>query len=216
MPHVSLLNPDGRVSPATAILLSHRAFRRDFARFRNAFVRGSPEPRALLDAWKAFEEHLHGHHLAEDTGIFPGTRTQHPAMAAALDRLSADHQKLDGLIASVGSALTTGKGLVEAMDALGTLLLPHLELEDNSFIAELRKDPLQPFDLPESEHAPIIDGIPWAAEGVEPWIVRDAFAMFPAAILAGVDASAARYAKRIEQLWGKLEAPTGRTAGPDA
>ena len=74
-----LLNDDGSASMATALMMSHHAFRRDLARFAAA---------------------LHGHHQAEDTGIFPGLRSAAPVVEA----LEADHRRIDPLLERADAA----------------------------------------------------------------------------------------------------------------
>src|SRR5688500_1339671 len=95
----ALLNDDGTASMATALMMSHHGFRRDLGLFARALRRvgkdDQAEVNALRDEWKGFCEKLHGHHHAEDTGIFPHMKGEHPEMAAIIDRLSADHRRID-------------------------------------------------------------------------------------------------------------------------
>src|SRR6185503_7572780 len=93
----NLLNDDGSASMATAFLTSHHGFRRDIAQFGTALrrVAGGDHARvkALGEEWQRYRTTLHGHHTVEDTAIFPGTKQQHPELAAVIDGLFADHHK---------------------------------------------------------------------------------------------------------------------------
>ena len=86
----NLLNEDGSASIATAVMMSHHGFRRDLSRFRGALERlasGDGRPTdPLQQEWTSFVEKLHGHHTAEDTGIFPGLAQQGGAQAQSETR----------------------------------------------------------------------------------------------------------------------------------
>jgi hypothetical protein len=78
------LNDDGSASMATALMMSHHAFRRDVARFAKALEALSPSDAeriaALQEEWKNYQRALHGHHHVEDTGVFPGIAAEHPTV----------------------------------------------------------------------------------------------------------------------------------------
>ena len=123
----NLLNDDGTASMATAFMTSHHGFRRDIAQFAIALrrVAGGDNARAaaLGEEWQRFRGTLHAHHTVEDTAIFPGTKQQHPELAALIDGLAAEHRKIDpmleegdrafgGLPATVGAATEIVAALV--------------------------------------------------------------------------------------------------------
>jgi hypothetical protein len=83
-------------------------------------------------------EFLHGHHTGEDDGVWPLVRERNPAAGALLDSLEADHGRIDPAATTVTAAgqryaaTTTDEPraeLVTALDALTTVLLPHLDRE---------------------------------------------------------------------------------------
>ena len=83
-------------------------------------------------------EFLHGHHTGEDEGVWPLVRERNPAAGALLDSLEADHGRdrpggNDGhrCRAAVRGDHDDGPRakLVAALDALTTVLLPHLDRE---------------------------------------------------------------------------------------
>ena len=94
----NLLNDDGTASMATAIMMSHHGFRRDLGRFAVALaepVRDATKVAALREEWQSFRATLHGHHEAEDHGVFPSMRDKGEAVVKTLDRLTADHRLID-------------------------------------------------------------------------------------------------------------------------
>lgn len=61
---------------ATMLLLSHHAFRRDIMRFIQAVEQiksgDASRAEAVRGEWETgYRQALHGHHVAEDTNIFP-------------------------------------------------------------------------------------------------------------------------------------------------
>src|SRR5262245_15647900 len=97
-----LLDEDGKASMATAIMMSHHGFRRDLARFEWALAGGKGDAGAgavaLAEEWKRFRATLHGHHEAEDHGLFPNLAAQHPQVADVIVGLAADHRLIDPLL----------------------------------------------------------------------------------------------------------------------
>jgi len=108
-----LLNDDGTASIATALMSSHHGFRRDIAQFRKALRRVADGDHtrvgALREEWQRYGGTLHHHHQAEDSGIFPGIRQQHPELAAIIDGLVKP--TFDGVLAlpDLGSAVTEAR-----------------------------------------------------------------------------------------------------------
>ena len=97
-----LLDEAGEASIATAVMMSHHGFRRDIRRFGaalEALAGGrAGDLGALRDEWRSFRATLHGHHAAEDTGIFPGLAREHEALRPTLERLGEDHRRIDPLL----------------------------------------------------------------------------------------------------------------------
>ena len=99
----NLLNDDGTASMATAFLTSHHGLRRDIAAIcggagsgRSPATTSTVEP--LRAEWKHYRDTLHGHHMMEDTVLFPSLKEQHPELAAVIDGLTADHRKIDPML----------------------------------------------------------------------------------------------------------------------
>src|SRR5205814_9270356 len=98
------LSDAGPGSMPPGLLMSRHAIRRDVARFAIALRRLSEGDQsrvpALQQEWQSYCGALHGHHQAEDTGLFPGIREQHPELASVIDQLTADHRRIDPLLES--------------------------------------------------------------------------------------------------------------------
>lgn len=83
---------------------------------------------------------VHGHHGLEDAQLFPVVLRHAPALAAAVDRLEADHRVISDLLDQVEGSVRTladhdpggRKRLVDALAALSTDLLEHLRFEEES------------------------------------------------------------------------------------
>ena len=120
----------------------HGALRRDLVRTRATLIT-EPYPqgrqrRALGEHAAWLMEFLHAHHTGEDEGVWPLVRERNPAASALLDSLEADHGRIDPAATTVTAAgqryaaTTTDEPraeLVAALDALTTVLLPHLDRE---------------------------------------------------------------------------------------
>ena len=95
--------PEGPVD-MTMMYVSHHGFRRDLGRFTEAVRRTPVEDRAtwrlLGRRWAVFTELLHGHHGAEDAGVWPwllahGTEEDR----VLLEAMEAEHGEIDPLLA---------------------------------------------------------------------------------------------------------------------
>jgi iron-sulfur cluster repair protein YtfE (RIC family) len=84
---------------------------------------------------------VHAHHEVEDALLFPAVRSAAPHLAAAVDKLEADHRDVSRALDRVEAA-TVALGtqndapaprlLVEALDELAVPLLEHLSFEEHS------------------------------------------------------------------------------------
>lgn len=131
----------------TMMRIVHQALRRDLA--RAAAVLTEPERvsgaqrRAVAAHLTWMMQFLHAHHCSEDNGLYPLVRERAGADAevrAVLDRMRHDHEDVAVAIAHVEEAAAAlaadgsdaaAQRTVAAVDALGTVLLPHLEEEES-------------------------------------------------------------------------------------
>ncbi len=120
----------------------HAALRRDLLRARDV-LSASPAPqgrqrRALGKHVVWMMEFLHAHHTSEDESLWPLVRERNPAAAELLDSMAADHARIAPAAAAATAkareyTATTADppraALVDALDHLVDVLLPHLDRE---------------------------------------------------------------------------------------
>jgi len=89
---------------------------------------------------------VHGHHGAEDAGLFPRVRRADPSLNPIVDRLEKDHREVSelldvveassGALASLADAVERRR-LVQALNQLSDQLLAHLAFEEESLAGVL-------------------------------------------------------------------------------
>jgi hemerythrin-like domain-containing protein len=218
----NLLNDDGTASMATAILLSHHGFRRDLARFQRALERiragDSSRADAVREEWKSFHATLHGHHQAEDNGLFPNLAKEQDSVRVTIERLGADHRRIDALLERgdvAFAALPKTDDAVAVVRELTELLGPHLALEEAElfpFLRDTKAFPAPPNDEVADLYA---QGFAWAMEGIAPEVLSALDVMLPEALKSRLPAARAAFAARCERAWGSAKAGSARTAIPD-
>lgn len=217
----NLLNDDGSASMATALLMTHHAFRRDLARFAKALGRVAEgdvsKVQALRDEWQWFRGALHGHHEAEDGGIFPSLKAEHAELAAVIDGLSADHRRIDPLLERGDRGFAQLPELGEAravVTELAALLDAHLATEEAQVIQFLRT--AKEFPAPPSEDLleMYAHGFGWASHGIAPEVLSQLDAMLPPALSAKLPAARAAFDAKCELVWGTIVRTASRTSVP--
>ena len=220
-PH--LLNDDGTASIATTLMMSHHAFRRDVARFGVALRRleggDHSKVEAVKEEWQGFHPKLHGHHEAEDNGIFPNLRTAAAALTPVIDQLSADHRRIDPLLAEGDRAFAELPASVAAASSviaqLAALLEPHLATEEAQIIPHLRDWKTFPEPANETELGFFVDGFAWACHGIAPEVVERVLTLLPAPLVARLPAARAAFDARCARVWGVSNPGASRTPIPD-
>jgi len=218
----NLLNDDGTASIATAFMMSHHGFRRDLARFARALDRiaqgDGSRTLAVREEWKNFHATLHGHHESEDNGVFPTLASQHASVRATLERLGADHRRIDPLL-ELGdrafAALPKTDEAAAVIRELTTLLDPHLALEEAELVPFLRgakEFPPPPNDEVAEMYA---QGFAWAMNGIAPDVLEHVYAMLPENLRTRIRAARAAFEARCERAWGTAKAGSSRTPIPD-
>jgi hypothetical protein len=205
-----LLDETGAASIATAVMMSHHGFRRDLRRFGVALEAlaggGTGDPVALRDEWRSFRATLHGHHHAEDTGIFPMLAREHDGLRRTLEGLAEDHRRIDPLLErGDGAFAELPRGVVAAarvVSELGALLDPHLATEEAEVIPHLRA--LKGFPPPATpeETEMLAQGFAWACHGIAPEVLERVYAMLSPEISARLPAARAAFEQRWRRVWG--------------
>jgi hemerythrin-like domain-containing protein len=214
----NLLADDGSASIATGVMMSHHGMRRDLARFAIALRRvkdgDHSRVQALQEEWKSFHGTLHGHHEAEDNGLFPGTRSQHPALAPIVDKLTADHRQIDPLLEQGDRAFAglpgTAADAAQVVSRLSALLDPHLGTEEEHVIPLFRSIKAFPA-FSDSELDMFAQGFAWASHGIAPEVLEQSALQFgdAAVVPARVRCGQRSYRFRSTRSWLRGVAPTG-------
>ncbi len=218
-----LLDDAGQASIATAVMMSHHGFRRDLARFAAALAtlaQGQAERRdAVADEWRHFRNTLHGHHQAEDAGVFPSLTGQHASVRATVERLTADHRQIDPLIARGDQAFADLAHQLEAagqvVSELRALLEPHLATEEAELIPHMRGWKAFPPPPTPAEAEMIAQGFAWASHGIAPTVLERVNAMLPADLMARLPGARAAFEQRWQRTWGLVAVGASLTPIPD-
>jgi Hemerythrin HHE cation binding domain len=214
------LNDDGTASMATPFLASHHGLRRDLRHFARALTASDVASRAeaLREEWKSYHAALHGHHTAEDTTMFPNMKKEHPQLAATIDKLTADHHRIDPLLQNADlafAALPDTKPAAALITELSELLAPHLAIEEAEIVPLLRNARAFPTPANDAEAEMFAGGFAWCAYGVAPEVLAKLFAMLPESITSRLPAARAAFEARSERAFGSTKAGASQTADPD-
>jgi hemerythrin-like domain-containing protein len=206
----TLLDETGAASIATAVMMSHHGFRRDIHRFGAALQAlaggGAANPEALRDEWHSFRATLHGHHHAEDTGIFPNLAREHAELRRTIERLVEDHRRIDPLLdrgdAAFAELSRTVATAAEIISQLGTLLDPHLATEEAEVIPHLRAMKSVPPPASAEESEMLTQGFAWACHGIAPEVLERVYTILSPDISARLPAARAAFEQRWRRVWG--------------
>jgi hypothetical protein len=218
----NLLNDDGTASMGTAIMLSHHGIRRDLACFEQALRRilagDASRTAAVREEWTSFDATLHGHHEAEDNGLFPSISKEHASVRPTIEKLGADHRRIDPLLERADRAFAK---LPQANDALAVvrelsdLLAVHLAIEEAELVPFLRAAKTFPAPPNDETAAIYAAGFSWGMHGVAPDVLAALDTMLPDALKTRLPAARAAFAARCERVWGTRGAGAARTPIPD-
>ncbi len=218
----TLLNDDGSASMATAMMMSHHAFRRDLARFTKALEGLTPTDRdritALQEEWTSYRASLHGHHQMEDHGIFPGIAAEHPAVGKIIDGLSLDHQAIDPLLERGDRAFAALPAREEALAVvreLVRLLTPHLATEEEHVIPFLRGAKSFPTPGTDAEADMYAKGFSWAMHGIAPEVLDQLALILPDVLKSRLPKARAEFDARCVRAWGSSDCGAARTPIPN-
>ncbi len=168
----------------TMMRIVHDALRRDLGRARTALTEAEPPDDrrrvAIAEHLRWMMSFLEAHHRSEDLGLYPLVRERDPAAAALLDDMAADHASVAVAVGAVEVAATTygrqdgRSALVDALDDLCAVLLPHLQREEDEAMPVVsRVVTAAEWDAIEQEHN--LDGKSVAQLGQEGhWLIDDA------------------------------------------
>ena len=218
----NLLNDDGSASMATLFMMSHHGLRRDIARFRVALEKVTESDATSVEAlraeWESYRATLHGHHEMEDTRVFPHLAGEQPALRPTIERLMADHRRIDPLLERGDRAfqeLPKAEAAAAVVAELSALLDEHLAIEEAEVVPFLRGAREFPAPTSEAEAELYAEGFAWSMHGIAPDILERVGAMLPESLTSRLTAARAAFAKRCERVWGSASAGASRTPVPD-
>ncbi len=219
----NLLNDDGTASMATALMMSHHAFRRDLSRFKKALDAFAPSDRdraaALQEEWNNFRGGLHGHHQMEDHGVFPSIAAEQPAVATVIEGLGADHKKIDPVLergdAAFAALLEQKETALGVVRELIELLTPHLATEEEHIVPCLRGAKSFPTPGTDAEAEMYAKGFSWAMHGIAPDVLEQVQKMLPEALVTRLPAARAAFDQRCRRVWGTADCGAARTPIPN-
>jgi hemerythrin-like domain-containing protein len=207
---------------ATALMLSHHAFRRDIKRFIAAIEQMQAGDMTHADAvraeWQSYRNGLHGHHHVEDTAMFPDMKTKHPEAVAAIDQLTEDHHHIDPLIERSDKAFADPLKLDEALTVLNELKglldahLDHEEAEVTPFLRDAKSFPIPQTDEEATMYA---NGFAWSMQGIAPSVLEKLNEMLPPNMVSKLPDALKAFDERSKKTWGMFTVGAATTPIPD-
>lgn len=83
---------------------------------------------------------LDGHHVSEDTGLFPEVVARHPELQPVIAKLVQDHRMIAHLIGGLEQALQSGDEpavLLGHLDGIGAIMASHFGYEERQLLGAL-------------------------------------------------------------------------------
>lgn len=128
------------------MVLIHRVIRREFGRLPRLF-RSAADDRARSKVVGAHAREmlgfLHTHHTGEDELLFPLLRERTALDPELMDRMDAQHAKVDNVVAAIGAELpawtanadaAAGERIAALIDAIMPTLIDHLAEEEQKLL----------------------------------------------------------------------------------
>lgn len=202
------------------MVMVHRAFARDLQRLADSMDECPTEParvKALWLNWELFYLLLEHHHQAEDQALWPNLMSAWPASTAIIERMEAQHSRLDELLVGTNDVMrdwSEGPNAELAEQALAGILaiaeIARLHLADEEsaalpLIAD-HMDVLQ-WDAFARRNMELNKGmvwtLPWLAEAQSDEVRGAIWSLLPATVVAQRAPEWCRtYADMVETAFG--------------
>jgi hypothetical protein len=219
----NLLNDDGSASMATMLMMSHHAFRRDLARFGVALEKvaagDTSAVEALRSEWQNYRGALHGHHMMEDSRVFPHLASEHASVAPTIARLMQEHHLIDPWLERGDHAfdgLPDTHAAKHVIAELKVLLEPHLAAEEAEVVPFLRAAKEFPAPATDAEAELYAQGFAWSTHGIAGEVLERVFSILPESLTSRLPAARADFERRCERVWGSARAGSATTPIPNA
>ena len=121
---------------------AHQRLRQALRVTRDALGAGDAGPPGadLLLYCHGFCAALGGHHVSEDSALFPALSARHPELRPVIARLAQDHEMIAALLARFGHALkaaATPEELARHLDGLSAIMESHFSYEERQLLGVL-------------------------------------------------------------------------------
>src|SRR3954454_10601634 len=125
----------------SGFLIAHAGMRQEFGLLAAAAHEPmDPERHQLWESQVALVlDVLHHHHTAEDDTLWPMLRARAPEAVPTLDRLEADHARIDPMLTGAADTTRPLAERADLLDGLHVLLNTHLDLEENIAVPLIRE-----------------------------------------------------------------------------
>ena len=208
---------------ATMLMMSHHAFRRDLARFGVALEKVSAGDTSAVEAlrgeWQNYRGALHGHHMMEDSRVFPHLASEHASVAPAIARLTEEHHLIDPWLERGDRAfeeLPDTQAAKAVVTELKALLEPHLTTEEAEVVPFLRAAKEFPAPASDAEAELYAQGFAWSTHGIAAEVLDRVVSILPASLTSRLPAARAEFERRCERVWGSARAGSATTPIPNA
>lgn len=118
---------------------AHDRLRRALVVAREALAAGRVESARddLLLYCHGFCVALQGHHVGEDTTLFPELAERHPALRPTIAKLEKDHAMIAGLLAGLDAAVTSGDPVERVsghLEGIAAIMESHFRFEERELL----------------------------------------------------------------------------------
>ncbi len=205
------------------LMMSHHAFRRDITRLMRAVAQikegDSSRIEAVQGEWKtSYRQALHGHHMMEDTHIFPDIKSKHPLLASTIDTLTEQHHEIDPLLEKGDAAfadLAHPERAETVLHELKALIDRHLAFEEAEITPFLRDGKEFPAPPDDNAAAMYAQGFAWSMQGIAPEVLEQVRKLLPDILLAKLPDAQAEFEARSGRVWGTYTVGSATTPVPN-
>src|SRR5262249_38988567 len=142
----------------------------------------------------------------------------HASVRATIEKLGADHRRIDPLLERGDRAFTEPRNAGEALAIvreLQELLHPHLTMEEAELVPFLRSAKVFPPPPTDEAAEMYAHGFSWAMNGIAHEVLERVYEMLPESLRAKLPAARAEFEARCTRVWGTAGTGASRTPVPE-